>query len=200
MNSYSKKHKRQTKQYETGELRIIGGQWKRTKLSFPALDGVRPTPSRVRETLFNWLAPYIQGSVCIDLFAGSGALGMEALSRGAQQAFFVDQASQVCTTLNEHISRLNANAQTIQANALDIAGLIDRVERLPDIIFCDPPFNKGTMPKLIEGLNASRWLDKPTHIYIETEATLSELEAPSRWQLVREKRAGDVIYRLYLSA
>ena len=200
MASRPNKNKRKSKHQEIGELRIIGGQWKRTKLSFPVLEGVRPTPSRVRETLFNWLAAEIPGSICVDLFAGSGALGFEALSRGAEKVVFVDQAGVICRTIDDHIDRLVANAQVIQANALDLNHLVTQVDCSPDIIFCDPPFNQGTIPDLLAGLASSAWVSSPTTIYIETEAALSELDAPSSWQLLREKKAGDVIYRLYLSS
>src|SRR5690349_6524231 len=89
-----------------GVLRIIGGQWRGRKLHFPALPGLRPSPDRVRETLFNWLAPTLAGSRCLDLFAGSGALGLEALSRGAQQCWFVDSANAACRRIQEHLTLL----------------------------------------------------------------------------------------------
>ena len=200
MASRPNKNKRKSKHQETGELRIIGGQWKRTKLSFPVLEGVRPTPSRVRETLFNWLAADIQGSVCVDLFAGSGALGFEALSRGADKVVFVDQAGAICRCISEHIDRLTANAEVLQGNAMDVEHLVAQLDCSPDIIFCDPPFNQGTIPDLLANLSSSEWLSSPTYVYIETEAALSDLDSPTSWQLLREKKAGDVLYRLYLSS
>lgn len=199
MSSHSKKNKQNSKRQETGELRIIGGQWKRTKLTFPVIEGVRPTPSRVRETLFNWLANEIHGSLCIDLFAGSGVLGLEALSRGAEKAVFVDKAPAICSSINQHVQRLEANAEVIQGDALDICGLVNQIDFSPDIIFCDPPFNKHIVPDLITDLASAIWLKTPTLIYLETEVDISELTTPPSWQLLREKTAGDVAYRLYLS-
>ena len=189
--------KRRKPKQETGELRIIGGKWKRTRLTFPVLEGVRPTPSRVRETLFNWLTFDINGSHCLDLFSGSGALGLEALSRGAAQAWFVDLSPEICQSLKQHINKLEANASVIQASAIDTSNYAKQVNHKPDIIFCDPPFNKNLVPDVIQGLEKTDWLTQGTQIYIETEARLNDLTTPDSWELLREKKAGDVIYRLY---
>lgn len=193
----SSKQKRSNQSIAQGELRIIGGQWKRTKLTFPLLEGVRPTPSRVRETLFNWLQQDIANARCLDLFAGSGALGFEALSRGAEHVQFVDSSAEICRTIKANVSRLyaEANAEVHQADALMFA---HKAQPKPvDIVFCDPPFNKGLVPELLKHLEDSNIIADDGLIYVETEAALKDLSAPQEWQCLKEKKAGDVIYRLY---
>jgi 16S rRNA (guanine966-N2)-methyltransferase len=182
-----------------GELRLIGGQWKRTKLSFPLLPGVRPTPSRVRETLFNWLAMDIAGSHCLDLFAGSGALGLEALSRGAASCTFVDQQPEICRQIQQHLNKLGAaNARVIQGDALAVKDLSFATGQQPEIIFIDPPFHQDWLPGLISALDFAEWFKHCRWLYIETEKELTHIEVPANWTLEREKTAGDVCYRLYL--
>ena len=119
------------------EVRIIGGQWKGRKLSFPARPGLRPTLGRVRETLFNWLAPTLAGARCIDLYAGSGALGFEALSRGAAEVTFVERDRKTAAALRANLATLNGNAAVITDTA---ERAIQRAGRTYDLIFCDPPF------------------------------------------------------------
>lgn len=183
---------------KNGELRLIGGQWKRSRISFPLLEGVRPTPSRVRETLFNWLAADIRGSYCLDMFAGSGALGFEALSRGAAHVWMVDKEPMVCSNLRQISRQLEAtDADIIQADALSLDSFSSLIEPAPTIIFCDPPFHRNLLPGLIVKLEQSGWILDGTQIYIETEASLKTLDVPEEWSLHREKKAGDVIYRLY---
>lgn len=193
----SSRQKRSNQSTAQGELRIIGGRWKRTKLTFPLLEGVRPTPSRVRETLFNWLQQDIANARCLDLFAGSGALGFEAISRGAEHVQFVDSAAEICHTIKANISRLSAeaNAEVHQADALIFAQQ-PQVKSV-DVVFCDPPFNKGLVPQLLEHIADSNLVADDGLVYVETEATLKTLAAPEQWQCVKEKKAGDVIYRLY---
>jgi len=187
-------HEKQT----MGELRIIGGQWKRTKLTFPLLDGLRPTPSRIRETLFNWLHHDIAQTNCLDLFAGSGALGFEALSRGAKSVWMIDQAPDACKILKQHQQRLNTDsAHILQRDATQPESLETLIEQPVDIVFCDPPFNKGLVEPLLKQLEASNLLTADAIIYVETEAKLKQLVAPENWTLNKEKKAGDVIYRLY---
>ena len=187
--------KSQAKKPQMGELRIIGGKWKRTPLKFPLLEGVRPTPARIRETLFNWLAAEITNSHCLDLFAGSGALGLEALSRGAETVIMVDQSKEVCRALTVHTQKLAAQGATIiQSNALQPALL--SIQQPLDIVFCDPPFNQGLLAKLVSEIEQLTLSDKAL-IYIESERQLTELECPASWQLLKEKTAGDVRYRLY---
>ena len=197
MASKHKKSSQKQKSAEQGELRIIGGQWKRTKINFPLLAGVRPTPSRVRETLFNWLSHEMYQSHCLDLFAGSGALGLEALSRGAEKVWFIDNSREICQNLTTYRDKLSANAEIIQFDATDLSSIQQHVDEAPDIIFCDPPFQQGLASKIIDELNNTNWLKKDSYFYLETESQLKHIDTPEHWELLREKKAGDVIYRLY---
>jgi 16S rRNA (guanine966-N2)-methyltransferase len=138
------------------ELRIIGGRWRGRKLRFPAAEGLRPTPDRVRETLFNWLAPVIHGARCLDLFAGSGALGLEALSRGASQVVFVERAAEVSRHLRETVAALAPEGgRVVQGRR----GRRSSRARAPfDVVFLDPPFGEDVLPALLERLVAGGWL------------------------------------------
>jgi 16S rRNA (guanine966-N2)-methyltransferase len=176
------------------QLRIIGGEWRGRKLGFPDVEGLRPTTDRVRETLFNWLAPVIHGARCLDLFAGSGALGLEALSRGAAGVTFVDTDRQAVQSLKENLSLLkDERGAVIQDGALSFL----TSEPQPfDIVFLDPPFRKALLQPCLEQLCNDGWLVENARIYIEVEQELGEPELPEGWELVRSKQAGQVIYGL----
>lgn len=180
----------------SNRLRIIGGAWRSRYIDFPAIDNLRPTPDRLRETLFNWLAPCIQGARCLDLFAGSGALGLEALSRGAAESVFVDQHPAVIQQLHENFTRLGvANAYTVQADAvLWLAGS----SRPFDVVFLDPPFGHDLIPPICLALEEGGWLASPAWIYLEAEKSLTGLTLPTTWSIFRERTAGQVTYRLAL--
>lgn len=175
------------------EFRIIGGEWRRRRLGFPALPGIRPSPDRVRETLFNWLQGVVQGAQCLDLFAGSGALGLEALSRGAASCVFVDQERVVVETLREHLDKLHAaTAEPIQTDA--IAYLSGPGHRF-DLVFLDPPFATNLLRRVFEQLAAGDWLAPGARVYIECAAgTMPAL--PADWRKLREARAGNVEFAL----
>lgn len=178
----------------SNQLRIIGGAWRSRYIDFPAINDLRPTPDRVRETLFNWLAPYIEGAHCLDLFAGSGALGLEALSRGAADSVFVDQHPAVIQKLHENFTRLGiANAYAVQANTLSwLAGPAQAFE----VVFLDPPFGQGLLSPICLALEEQGWLTSPAWIYLEAEQNLTDLKLPTTWCISREKTAGRVTYRL----
>jgi len=186
------------KKLSMGELRIIAGQWRGRKIAFYEVDGLRPTSSRIRETLFNWLAPFINQCTCLDLFAGSGALGFEALSRGAVSVTMVEQHPKVARQLKQIQRDLEIeNLRVIEQDAfLPLSIVSDKAVKF-DVVFCDPPFNKGFVPPLIKRLNASPYLAEKTMVYIETEKNHAALELPDNWQLLKDKKAGDVRYRLY---
>jgi len=189
-----------TRVTETSTVRIIGGEWRGRKLSFPEIEGLRPTPDRVRETLFNWLQSYLPGARCLDLFSGSGALGIEALSRGAASVTFVDQATEVVSQLRSNINLLKAqNAEIIAASALD---WLDRrqpdQEPRYDLVFMDPPFHKGLVAPICEMLERRSLLREEAMIYIETEKSLTLDTLPANWVIHREKAAGQVAYRLFV--
>jgi len=177
-------------------LRIIGGRWRGRKLDFPDVPGLRPTPDRVRETLFNWLQADIHGARCLDLYAGSGALGLEALSRGASRVVLVDESSAATRQLEANLQLLHADDAAVVRMAVQTF-----LERGPgdaryDIVFLDPPFAQGLIPPTLQQLEEKHWLAPGARIYIESETQLRELPLPPGWQLLKEKRSGQVIYRL----
>ncbi|AUC42712.1 16S rRNA (guanine(966)-N(2))-methyltransferase [Dickeya solani RNS 08.23.3.1.A] len=164
----------------------------------PDSPGLRPTTDRVRETLFNWLAPVIQQSRCLDCFAGSGALGLEALSRYAAHATLLEAEHNVARQLTQNLSLLRAdNAEVVNADTLQ--WLAKPASAHPyDVVFLDPPFRRGLLDDTLRLLETGGWLAQETWIYIETEAENRTLAIPPTWTLHREKTAGQVSYRLYI--
>ncbi|MGO1691782.1 MAG: 16S rRNA (guanine(966)-N(2))-methyltransferase RsmD [Marinobacter sp.] len=179
-----------------GELRIIGGDWRSRKLRFPDAGGVRPTPARTRETLFNWLSFHLAGSDCLDLFSGSGALGLEALSRGAAQATLVDNSAALTTALRGNLRLLGAESGTVVCTGAD-AYLSQRTRQPFDIVFMDPPFRQGWLATLFPLLDVQGWVKPGGWVYVEHESEISAPATPSSWQLHRQKSAGQVTYCLY---
>ena len=170
-----------------GSFRIIAGEWRSRRFDFVTDRDVRPSPDRVRETLFNWLAPVIEGTRCLDLYAGSGALGLEALSRGAAQVVFVDHEAAVVSRIRQHLQTLGAGsrAEVVQTDA---AQYLARAGRVFDIVFLDPPFEKGLIAPTLERLGG---LLKPGHrVYIESEIPPPAL--PQGWEPLKFSRAGRV--------
>ncbi len=181
---------------QNNQLRIIAGLWRGRKLSFPDVDGLRPTGDRIRETLFNWLAPEIQDARCLDLFAGSGALGIEALSRGAETSVLVERDSKAATQLKANLEILKAEqGRVVNADAL---GFLQKgnADAPYHIIFIDPPFQLNLWQGVIEALEAGNWLADNATIYIESGRD-DEYHPPINWQLHRDKHAGAVSYRLF---
>lgn len=178
------------------ELRIIGGEWRGRRIRFARQPGIRPTPDRVRETLFNWLAPVIQGSRCLDLFAGSGALGLEALSRGAASATFVDCDRATAERLRESIATLATDrAVVLQADAL---GWLDGPVQCFDLAFLDPPFGSGLAAEAHRKLDSGGWLAPGAYVYLELPAKDGPPTLPAGWTLHRSGKAGAVGYHLAL--
>lgn len=176
-----------------GKLRIIGGQFRRRQLPVPDSPGLRPTPDRVRETLFNWLAFELAGCRVLDLFAGTGALGLEALSRGAHEALFVEADAAVARAIETNLTTLGANGRV--ANRETLAFLRSAASPF-DLVLLDPPFRQGLAAPACELLERRGWLDDDAWIYLELEAELGA-EVPANWSLHREVRAGDSHGRLY---
>ncbi|WP_090135255.1 16S rRNA (guanine(966)-N(2))-methyltransferase [Kosakonia oryziphila] len=179
----------------SGQIRIIGGQWRGRKLPVPDSPGLRPTTDRVRETLFNWLAPSLVDAHCLDCFAGSGALGLEALSRYAASAILVEMERSVAQQLQQNLAMLKAiNAKVVNTNTLSyLAG-----QGTPHTIaFIDPPFRKGMLEETVQLLENNGWLADDALIYIESEVENGLPPVPTHWHLYREKVAGQVAYRLY---
>ncbi|WP_052063439.1 16S rRNA (guanine(966)-N(2))-methyltransferase RsmD [Nitrincola sp. A-D6] len=180
-------------------LRIIGGEWRSRKLPFPSIEGLRPTPDRVRETLFNWLQTSTPGAACLDLFCGSGALGFEALSRGAASVTFVDKAPEVTYQIRQNLNLLKAqNADVVGTAVLDWLEM-KKADQEPryDLVFLDPPFRQDLIKSTAALLETRNLLNSNALIYIETENDWQPDGLPENWALYREKTAGQVSYRLY---
>lgn len=177
------------------ELRIIGGTLRGRKLRFPADAVIRPTPDRVRETLFNWLSPYIHGARCLDLFAGSGALGLEALSRGAARAVFVDASRSAISALKATAEQFGiAGAEFV----VDDAGHYLRAPQGPfDVVFLDPPFDAGLLEPAIARLAASGCLATGAFCYVEAPKRQVLPGPPAGWERFRAGAAGEVSYHLF---
>ena len=181
------------------QLRIIGGDWRGRKLSFPETEGLRPTPDRVRETLFNWLSAYVPGGRCLDLFTGSGALAFEALSRGAIHATMIDNSPAVIHQLRQNIQELKTqHAELISGSSVEwLEGRTADQESHYDVVFLDPPFRKDLAELCCQLLEQKNLLSDNAMVYLETESELTDPRVPDNWELYREKTAGQVIYRLY---
>lgn len=178
------------------QLRIIGGQWRGRKLRFPELDGLRPTGDRIREALFNWLAPELPGARCLDLFAGSGALGLEALSRGAGLSVMFERDARAANYLRENLQLLGAGGGAVE-QADTLTRLRQGYREQPfDVVFIDPPFALNLWQTSIDGLESGGWLSESASIYIESGLD-APYQVPANWVLHRDKRAGKVNYRLY---
>lgn len=178
-------------------IRIIGGSLRNSRLDVADLPGLRPTADRVRETLFNWLAPVIEGARCLDLCAGTGALGIEALSRGAASVQFVERDTRAAQALRDNLARLKAANGEVAA--LDAAQFLRGAPRVHDLVFLDPPFALELWPALTLQLERGGWLAAQAWIYVESpRRTVPAL--PPNWQLYREGHAGEVRFALYRRA
>jgi 16S rRNA (guanine966-N2)-methyltransferase len=171
-------------------LRIIGGAWRRRQPRFPDSEGLRPTPDRVRETLFNWLGQTLDGEICLDLFAGSGALGFEAASRGAGKVVMVEQNPRVLSALQRNVEMLSA-APPVELRRGDALQYLASTPLKFDIVFLDPPYNKGWLPRLEAVLPTV--LNENAAVYVEAEY---KIEALGAWRVVRQGKAGEVNYHL----
>lgn len=179
-----------------GQLRIIGGEWRSRRFTFTEEPGLRPTPDRVRETLFNWLTGHIEGARCLDLFTGSGALTLESLSRGAAFAMACDASRDVVLALRGHLASLNCErAEVHQQDALRL--LESRPQQPFDLVFLDPPFRLDLLSGSCAALEANGWLTPEARIYTESELPPDRLDMPNNWRLHRDKRAGQVWYCLW---
>lgn len=177
----------------SNRVRIIGGDWRSRVITFPAEAGLRPTADRVRETLFNWLGQTLEGKTCLDLFAGSGALGFEACSRGARQVKLIEHNPKVLAALRDNAQKLDATrAEIIRA---DGSAWLRADAGVYDVIFLDPPFQAGLLDKLLPLLPAK--LSPEGHAYVESGAAI---EPPPGMTLIKSGRAGQVYYGLLMKA
>jgi 16S rRNA (guanine966-N2)-methyltransferase len=175
-------------------LRIIGGRWRGSRIAIPPLDSIRPSPDRVRETLFNWLQQPVVGARCLDLFAGSGALGIEALSRGAAHVTFVDREPRVARHLAQTLERLQG-AGDAKIVAEDALAFLRGEPQQFDIAFLDPPYAADVLDKVCKALDDG-WLAPQAYIYLECPAARPLPPLPAGWRAHRSKRAGQVGYHL----
>lgn len=179
----------------SGQIRIIGGQWRGRKLPVPDSPGLRPTTDRVRETLFNWLAPSMVDARCLDCFAGSGALGLEALSRYAASTTLLEMERHVAQQLQKNLATLKAeHGKVVNTNTLTY---LNQSGTPHDVVFVDPPFRKGLLEETLNLLEVNGWLADGALIYVESEVENGLPSVPANWSLHREKIAGQVAYRLY---
>jgi 16S rRNA (guanine966-N2)-methyltransferase len=183
------------KKKRTGTVRIIGGQWRGTRLPVPDLPGLRPSGDRSRETLFNWLQMYIHGARCVDLFAGSGVLGLEAASRGAAQVTLVEKSRLAVQELRANLERLKAErVAVIETDAIAWLALCE--PQSMDIILIDPPFGTGLETVSLELLTAGDCVSPGGFAYIETAREAPAIEPAPGWEIVKEKTLGEVRMQL----
>ena len=177
-----------------GQIRIIGGKWRGRKLTVPSTPHLRPTPDRVRETVFNWLLPVIVDAYCLDAFAGSGALGFEALSRGAKAVVLVDAAQEAVKLLQQTATHFAAdNAEIYCAN---VPKQLRHPQKPFDIVFLDPPFQQNILLPTCFFLENEKFLAEQAYIYLEAPAFLQQNDLPENWTLLKIKKAGQVAYHL----
>ena len=188
-----KRHK--AEETRPGRLRIVAGKWRSRLLDIADVPGLRPTSERIRETLFNWLTPAIHGAHCLDLFAGTGALGLEALSRGAGSAVFVERSPRAVATLRDNCKALGAQDTLIRATDA-VEYLMDKHDGPFDIVFLDPPFGADLGGELCRLLDERNVLSEDALIYIEQDRSKREPRLPSAWSLLKNKTAGNVRYML----
>ncbi len=181
-------------QGNAGKLRIVAGTLRGSRIDVIERDGLRPTSDRVRETLFNWLAPMIAGTRCLDLFAGTGALGIEAISRGAGSCTFIERDRDLARHLQATLDRLKIdNAHVVNADAMN---WLSGPAQAFDLVFLDPPFSAGLWGDAAARLESGGWLADAAMIHVES-AVGSSLALPANWHLHRETRAGAVQFALY---
>lgn len=181
-------------QRDAGRLRIVGGEWRRRLIAFDTSAAVRPTPDRVRQTVFDWLAPRIEGAACVDLYAGSGALGLEALSRGAATVEFVERGTRQIADISAAVMALGGMERARMTQA-EVLSWIGRPPLRPtfDIAFVDPPYAAGLLLPSLSGLRP--WLKSDNRVYVEWPADQT-LALPEGYQWLREKKAGQVSFGL----
>ncbi len=172
-------------------MRIIGGEWRGRRLPVPDLPGLRPSGDRCRETLFNWLQPHIRGAICVDLFAGSGSLGMEAASRGAAEVILIEKLNLAARILRENVTRMNAeNVKVISIDALQ--WLHGCATASLDVAFVDPPFGIQLESRALELINIRNCIRPGGFVYVETARDIGLAGPQPGWEIAKEKVIGDV--------
>lgn len=174
---------------KSNTVRINAGEWRSRLLKFPDAQGLRPTPERVRQTVFNWLGQDLTGQVCLDLFAGTGVMGFEALSRHAKSVVMVEKAMPVYKAILDNKSTLKADAALVLN--IDALGFLDKNQQLFDVIFLDPPYHQGWLEKVLAQL--PKHLSPQGVVYVEAEYAVADSEI---WQVLKQSKAGNVFYHL----
>ena len=178
-----------------GKVRITSGEWKNRNLEVPDIDGLRPTSERVRETLFNWLMPSIHKSVCLDLFAGSGSLGFEALSRGAKHCTFVEKSKLAFSQIKTTRTSLNAvKSEVHNCDAIDFLSSVHNHNF--NLVFLDPPFSDDYLISSIESIHEYQLVSRGGYIYIEFNKNNDLFDLPDNWSVIRKKIYGNVCFIL----
>ena len=186
---------KKTGKSQPGRLRIVAGNWRSRLLDIADVPGLRPTSQRIRETLFNWLATRLPGARCLDLFAGTGALGLEALSRGAREVVFVERAALAVATLEKHTAALEAVGATVLQMDAEVYLSRDHGAGF-DIVFLDPPFGDDRLGELCRLLEQQHVLAPDALVYLEQDKSKPEAELPQGWRTLKNKTAGNVRYML----
>ena len=181
-------------------VRIVGGRFKGLKIPFKASAELRPTSNKSRERLFNWLMNDIEGATCLDMFSGTGALGLEAISRGAKFVYFFEKRRKTCSGIEQTVEKLNIEDQTeiINTDSLDFY-FQSRIKRPVDIIFIDPPFRKGLMKKVFKKIKEQKIISNNSIIYAEMEKEKEIEEIILDWNLIKSKTSGQTRYCLFKS-
>lgn len=187
------------KRAKSNSIRIISGSWRGRRLPVLDSDGLRPTTDRVRETLFNWLMHDVNGANCLDLFAGSGALGLECLSRGAEFVQFVEANAKVAASLSANLNTLlsdKARADVSQQDALNF--LKSNQGKRYDVVFLDPPFQSELAVQAIKLLLDNNWFGEKALVYLEQDSNFDVINVPEQWQVYRQGSAGQSRYTVYI--
>jgi len=180
---------------QAGRLRIVAGNWRSRLLDIADVPGLRPTSERIRETLFNWLAPEIHSKRCLDLFAGTGALGLEALSRGAGSVVFVEKSARAARQLQSNINTLGAEGALVRC--MDARDFLQSGHEEPfDIVFLDPPFADDALDETCRLLEEKAFLTGGGLVYLEQDRTKEMAVLPDNWRVLKNKTAGNVLYML----
>lgn len=179
------------------QLRVIAGQWRSRVIDFPEVEAIRPTPDRVRETLFNWLRYDISAARCLELYAGSGVLSIEALSRGAAHITVIDQANQATTSIRNNLKMLGADSDKFELVTADaIPWLQKNADKSWDLIFLDPPFANDDLFQLLSLINDAQCLTPDGYVYFESGRVIESAQLPAGWALHKSKKSGAVFYAL----
>ncbi len=188
---------------KANKVRIIGGRWRGRQISFPDVEGLRPSGDRIRETLFNWLQNKIHDAECLDLFSGSGVLGFEALSRGAKHVCFIDENREIITSLQKNAQQLSATNCDIIFESFPSENLKSKFKsenKKFDIVFLDPPFKKNLIFAALDWLENTQILAENALIYVECQRSAVELAVPENFKILKSKNAGQVSYYLVIAS